>query len=299
MRSMVATCKMSMLLLGVLACNGGGSSNPSPVDPGDGNQNTPQGAVIGDDWKSYRSTGDLRTAALFWWLDTSRDVYDFISLVPDPLFTQAVRITFPRNTTDPGPAPRIKKDLPTPLENVWFRWRMKYHPGWTTIGPDPAGHANSYKIAFFVWDGYDSRAELELSNSTQFILGMGVLDRQGTYVNYTTAPLPNSTSFGGITSEWTDSEWYEYIMHYHKLSDNTGHMGWWRRRLSSSGALAPGSWTFSGFSVSGSPLPRVRSIQLGINKNKNNPSDMYIYWGPWEVVDGSTSANPFGVPNGN
>jgi hypothetical protein len=40
----------------------------------------------------------------------------------------------------------------------------------------------------------------------------------------------------------------------------------------------------------------VAGITLGVNRNKSNPRTMHIDWGPWEVVDGSRFANPFGMP---
>ena len=39
----------------------------------------------------------------------------------------------------------------------------------------------------------------------------------------------------------------------------------------------------------------IRAIDLGANKNKTNDSDMYLYWGPWEVVDGSKYPNPWSM----
>ena len=135
--------------------------------------------VVGDDWQGYGSNAALFARQYFYWVDaTGRNVNDFVTLVSDPTFGKAVRITFPQNTGGPGSSPRLAADLPAPLDRMWFRWRMKFTPGWTTVGPDPAGSANSYKIAFWGWKNYYGRGELEYSNTTDYVLGTGVQDRE-------------------------------------------------------------------------------------------------------------------------
>ena len=62
--------------------------------------------------------------------------------------------------------------------------------------------------------------------------------------------------------------------------------------------MANNPWTYIGIEVTGAPTPRAAEIMLGANKNKSNPSTMYIWWGPWEVVDGSRYPNPFGMAEG-
>ncbi|MFL5542313.1 MAG: hypothetical protein ACJ8J0_25220 [Longimicrobiaceae bacterium] len=257
-------------------------------------------AVVSEDWHGYASKTALRQAQYFWWFDSAgRDVYNYVDLVQDPTFGQVARITFPQNSGSPGSSPRITRALPAPLGDLWYRWKMKYQPGWTTVGPDPSGSANSYKIAFFTWEtGFGSRGELELSNSTQYITGVGVQNAAGSYLQYTETLLPGSAaSFGNVGTEWSDGEWWEYVVHYRKTGASSALYQYWRRRLTSGGSVAPGAWTYHGMSMSGSATPRVASVDLGCNKNKNNPSTMYIYWGKWEVVDGAAYPNPFAMPN--
>ena len=257
-------------------------------------------AVVSEDWHGYASKTALRQAQYFWWFDSAgRDVYNYVDLVQDPTFGQVARITFPQNSGSPGSSPRITQPLPAPLGDMWYRWKMKFQPGWTTVGPDPSGSANSYKIAFFTWEtGFGSRGELELSNSTQYITGVGVQNAAGSYLSYTETLLPGSApSFGSVGTEWSDGEWWEYVVHYKKTGASSALYQYWRRRLTSGGSVAPGGWTYHGMSMSGSATPRVASVDLGCNKNKNNPSTMYIYWGKWEVVDGAAYSNPFAMPN--
>ncbi|HET7233943.1 MAG TPA: hypothetical protein VFJ16_28285 [Longimicrobium sp.] len=256
-------------------------------------------AVLGDDWKSYTSKAQLQSAGLFWWVDAAgRNVYDYVDLAQDPTFGQVVRITFPANTGSSGSSPRIAQDLPAPLDKVWYRFRVKFAPGWTSVGPDPSGWANSYKIAFMDWAGYNGRMEIEYSNSTDYITGVAVQTGSGTWVNYGSSLVAGSApNFGKATTEWNDGEWWEFVMYYDKTGPTTASSYYWRRRLTSGGQVQNNPWVLFGENLSGNTTPQVSGIQLGINRNKNNPTTMYLYWGPWEVVDGAKYTNPFGMPN--
>ena len=282
-----------IILTWLVAC--GGSDATGTDTPPDSTQVPAATKLVGDDWTRFQSKTDLRNSNYFWWFD-SRDVYDFVDLVQDPTFGQVVRITFPQNTGGPGSSPRLKKTLPSPQEGIWYRFRMKYSQGWSSAGPDPAGHANSYKIAFWTWEGYDGRGEVLLTNTFDYGTGVGVLGSSG-YLNYSETALPNSApNFGRITTEWTDGEWYEFVILYQKTGANSARHAYWRRRLTTAGRISPGAWVFHGLSIAGAVTPRVTSVELGANRNKNNPSTMYIYWGPWEVVAARGTENPFGVP---
>jgi hypothetical protein len=248
--------------------------------------------VAGDDWRAYRSKAELRAAGRFWWFRLE-DVYRHVDLVPDRAFGQVARITFAASA-ETGFAPKLRASFP-PVEKGWFRWRMRFSPGWTTVGPSPPGYANSYKIAFWLWDGYEGRGELEFSNTDEYVTLWMVRDRRG-WLPYRKEHLTPETSFGRVTSEWRDGEWHEFVSYYEKTGPAAARQHWWRRRLTRGGAVAPGPWTYVGVALSGSPTPRMSGIVLGANKNKNNPTSMYIDWGPWEVVDGTRYPNPWGMP---
>ncbi|HET7233939.1 MAG TPA: hypothetical protein VFJ16_28265 [Longimicrobium sp.] len=251
--------------------------------------------VAGDDWRGYADREALKAAQYFWWFDP-RDVYGFVDLVPDATFGRALRITFPRNTGSPGSSPRMARRLPHALDDLWLRWKMRYQPGWTTDGPDPAGSANSYKIAFLTWEGAGGRAEIELSNGTDYITGVGVQDGAGRYAAYGEVLLPGAdANFGRVTTEWSDGQWWEFVIHYRR-DDRGAVVQYWRRRFTTGGRAGPGPWTYHGVRMRGPPGPRAAKVELGANKNKNNPQTMYLFWGPWEVVDGARYPDPFGVP---
>lgn len=296
MRLLGATLALMLAACGEPAVSAFAQEKPQPQPQSSEDDSLPYGHAAGDDWLAYHGKAELRGKGYFWWFD-SGDVYEQVELVADPLFTQVVRIEFRANKGTDGKAPQLKKRF-APIDDMWYRWRMRFEPGWTTEGPDPRGHANSYKIAFWTWPANDGRGQLEISNTTQYITGVGVM-KDGTYTQYQQRLLPGSApDFGDITSEWTDGEWWEYVVHYRKTSPISAENAYWRRRLTNRGAVAPGEWIYHGFAISGAPVPPVSAVQLGANKNKNNPRTMYIYWGPWEVVDGSKLGNPFGVPHG-
>lgn len=249
----------------------------------------PYVAVAGDDWRAYRSVDDLRAAGRFWWF-RAEDVYRWVELVPDARWGQVARIVF-APSAEPGFAPEMTARLPAPIDRMWFRWRMRYSPGWTTVGPNPPGHANSYKVAFWLWDGFDGRGQVEISNTDQYLPGLGAR-RDGQPVRWRERALPGSGDFGRVTTEWTDGQWWEFVALYERMGPERARQHWWRRRLTP----LPGPWTYAGQEVEGGPVPRVRAVTLGANRNKSTPRRMHIDWGPWEVVDGTRYPNPFGMP---
>lgn len=287
---MLAAALASLGAAGLLVRSTVRADDPGPPTPPGG-----YATEAGDDWKGYASLEALKAARYFWWFDP-RDVYGFVALVPDATFGRALRITFPQNAGAPGSSPRMAKGLPRPLDDLWLRWRMRYEPGWTTHGPDPAGSADSYKIAFFTWEGVGGRGELQLSNGTDYITGVGVQRPDGSYLPYAETRLPGADAdFGRVTSEWSDGQWWEFVIHYRRDARG-GVFQYWRRRLTASSRVQPGPWTYHGMRMDGPPGPRVARVELGANRNRNNPRTMYLYWGPWEVVDGDRFPDPFGVP---
>jgi hypothetical protein len=249
-------------------------------------------AVAGSDW-SYSGKAELRAAQSFWWY-LSEDVYNYVDLVPDQTFGQVVRVHFAQSS-QAGYAPKVTASF-TPLEKMWYRFRVRWQPGFTTKGVNPPGYANSWKMAFWTWEGYEARGQIEFSNTSEYIIGVGVRDAStGQYLNYNEIPLPGSQSWGHVTTEWTDGEWWEYVVYWDKTGATTARQHMWRRRLTNNGVVASNPYAYAGWSYSGAPTPRVRAVDLGANKNKSNDTDMYLFWGPWEVVDGSKYPNPWSM----
>jgi hypothetical protein len=267
---------------------------PPPPPPPPTNYTT----VIANDWQSYNTSSDLRASDLFWWYRTE-DVYDYVHVVSDATFGKVVRITF-KGDPQTGWAPKIDADFPAPVAKMWFRWRIKWAPGWTTQGTYPTGYANSWKMAFWLWDSaYGQRGEIEFSNTTEYILGLSFLLPSGNKLTYTETPLAGSQNWANVTTEWSDSEWWEYVVYYDRLSSTNARQHFWRRRLTANGVIANNPFTYLGLALSNAsaPLPAVRGVSFGPTRNKNSDSTMYLFWGPWEVVDGSLYPNPWGMPN--
>ena len=127
----------------------------------------------------------------------------------------------------------------------------------------------------------------------------------------TEAPLPNSDYQGGstwhsVTTEWSDGEWWEFIIYEERLSSTVYRKRIWMRELTSNdviiGPPSSASWlrTF-GMVSSGSVVPTGEQgrIQLGINRNKPMFAGQlqHFFWGPWEVIDGSMLPDPYGIEN--
>jgi hypothetical protein len=218
-----------------------------------------------------------------------------VDLVSDPTFGRVVRIRQPQDTSTTatvGWSPLKFVTFPRLLDKVWYRIYVRYSPGWTPVGPYPVGAANSYKLLFVLWQGYSERAEIEFSNSTQYIIGFGF---QG--VTCTDSPVSGSAPWGNVTTEWTDGDWWEYIIYYEKTGATSARARFWKRQYTQSGSINPGPYEFTGEQKSScsNTTPQTRGINIGANKNKTTPADQYIYWGPWVIVDGVQYPNPFGV----
>lgn len=254
--------------------------------------------VVANDWSSYGSSA-VFLSSYGWGQSGASSLFTVpanVTLVPDPIFGQVVSMRQPKDTSTTGCCgwtPLKFVGFPRLLDKAWFRVKVRFSPGFTPIGPYPSGAANSYKLLFMLWQGYSERAEIEFSNGTQYIIGFSF---QGVSCSSTSLPKLG----GGITSvsnEWTSGEWFEYIMYYEKTGPNAARMRFWKRQLSQSGAINPGPWYMQGEDVvnCSNATPQARAINLGGNKNKTTPADQYVFWGPFEVVDGLQYPNPFGV----
>jgi uncharacterized protein YjdB len=243
--------------------------------------------AAGNDWQAYSSTTALRAAGLF-------DNNSLISLESDPVFGQVARITQPANCSPGagGVSPSHAAGF-TPMDKTWVRMRMRLSPGWTDVGPEPAGHGNAYKIAFILWQGTYERFNLgTISNGYSFGVSYG-------NVTMSQSQVSGATNWHGLalTAERTGAEWWEYILYHEKFSSTTGRWRIWKRQLTQGMQTANLPFVFDGYDMvaTSGTIPQATRFVLGANKNKCTPTTQYIYWGPYEVVDGSRYPNPFGV----
>jgi hypothetical protein len=171
---------------------------------------------------------------------------------------------------------------------------VRFSVGFTTASPYPNGAANSYKLAFITWEGYNGRSEVEYTNTTGYFPGFDY----GASATCTNVLMPGSpANWGSVTTEWSGGEWWEFIMYYEKTSANNSQHRWWRREYTSGGAIVNNPYTYIGTTRQNcdNPTPKARGIVLGANKNKVTQVTQYLYWGPWEIVDGTPYPNPYGV----
>lgn len=285
----------TILCLGVIACGGSGTN------PGGGGGGGNYTAVAGEDWTSYANDAALMAAGLFGWgtSGSAGPIDNFVDLVADGTFGKVVRITQPLDSTQ-GYSPQMHYVLAAPLNKAWFRFRIRFAPGWTTVGSGGISQSNAYKVAhmYMPGGGATGRTKIEIENTANFDFGFSFPNR-----SYTETLLAGNTwgpaGSSPMTTEESDNQWYEFILYHQKTGVLTGEVRAWRRRLTTNGAIVNNPFVFVGWTYVGSAatdtFPKISSIALGINKNRSNDQTQYLYWGPWEIVDGSQYPDPWGV----
>jgi len=132
-------------------------------------------------------------------------------------------------------------------------------------------------------------------------------DQYGTWIGQSTSTLGApielkdgtwSRANGGGSNEWNDGEWYEYIIYSEIVSPTHYRIRWWKRQRTQNGQLFDGPWDKYGGdfpNAQAGSLKPSNAIALGDVMNKSPVATQYIYWGPWEVVDGTKYPNPYGI----
>lgn len=170
--------------------------------------------------------------------------------------------------------------------HIWYRVKVRFSPGFTTTGV-LTNSANAYKLISWGWSGPDGSGRIEITNTSQYEL----------YENVQTGPsLIGGGSYltaGTISTEWSDGGWYTYIVEVDH-SKPTGVIRLWRAKDGQQPA-------YQGQEVeamsNGTLMPPLTNIAVGLNFNQVRAvgQTQAIWWGQWEVVDGSQHTNPFGV----
>ena len=176
--------------------------------------------------------------------------------------------------------------LPSPTAHIWYRAKIRFSPGWTTTGT-LSNSANAYKVLSWGWSGVDGSGRLEITNTNEYEL----------YENVQSGPsLVGGGGYlkaGTVSTEWTDGAWYDYIIEVDH-SVNPGVIRLWR---SKDGSAPVYQGQMAETMNSGSPMPPLTGISVGLNFNQTRaPSqNQAVWWGQWEVVDGTQHPNPFGL----
>ena len=174
------------------------------------------------------------------------------------------------------------------LTHIWYRVKVRFSSGFTTTGT-LVNSANAYKLISWGWNGdkYNGSGRIEISNTDQYMLYEnmqqgGTLAGGGQYL-----------MAGRISTEWTDGGWYDYIVEVDH-SQPTGVIRLWRAK----DGQPP---VYQGQAIEkmndGSPVPALTYISVGLNFNQVRApnQNQAVWWGEWEVVDGTQHPNPFGV----
>ncbi len=174
------------------------------------------------------------------------------------------------------------------LTTMWLRAKVRFSQGFTTTGT--ISGANAYKLLGWGWDTSNGRGSLEITNTNQYQSYWYVFGPTGGQ----TIAGGNFVTAGTVSTEWTDGQWYDYIIEYQQISATAAVSKTWIQKDGNPmtlRAITPGSGPIG--SIQG-----VRSVMLGINFNQVRAANQTqaLWLGQWEVVDGAKHANPFGIP---
>ena len=175
-----------------------------------------------------------------------------------------------------------------PLTKMWLRAKIRFSPGYTTTGT-LTNSANAYKMLGWGWSGFNGRGSLEISNTNEYEFYWYVFNSTGQ-----TIAGGNVSSAGTISTEWTDGGWYDYILEYEITSDTTAIARAWFQK---DGAAPTLRAVTTGAGPVGT-IPAVNAVFLGLNFNqvRATTQNQSIWYGQWEVVDGTQHPNPFSIP---
>ncbi|HXC25267.1 MAG TPA: hypothetical protein VNU46_05075 [Gemmatimonadaceae bacterium] len=176
------------------------------------------------------------------------------------------------------------------LSILWYRVKLRFSPGWTDTGT-LTNSANAYKLLGFGWDTYDGSSRLEITNTSQYQIGWTTQAKDGSGVNGGGDPI---TVLGNITTEWTDGAWNDYIIRA-DFSKSPATIAVWMAKDGQTPVL---KGTYSGTMKPGLPLPHLTGVMLGLNFNQVRAAGQTqaLWYGQWEVIDGSKYTNPFQLP---
>lgn len=255
------------------------------------------GRIAGDDFSRYSTTAQLLASLNGGGMYQAPVNGNLVSVDPTMTFNggNTMMYTFPGGSSA---TPQLTAVI-APHNNVWLRVTVRWSPGFTTTGeyngvvtaanPQGLGYANAYKFLFFAWPNYDGRSGLEFTNTNTYV----------SYIGWTPRGTAGVGNFSGPTwvpvrQEWTDGQWYDYIMHYEVTGPLTARMRFWIGKSGSTPQL------FQSASVTAPaqyPPPSVTTLLFGRNFNQLRlPNQtLQLWWARWEVYDGAVNPSPFGV----
>ncbi len=278
--------------------------------------NNPGALVTGEDWQNMQTDQDLYDLNFFEYPDGTDPALtrQVILETADPTFGTVVRaFQTDWNTILPGGTVKAKPSIEserhwTGISKAWIRYTMWFKNGFTTAGQ--GGGASAWKTMFamkrhHVWKNTAGRYR-EDNGSDHWPTSYG-----GTIVNLPNPDPSDACAQGGsqgclgkVTTEWTDEEWWEYIVYEERVSSTHFRLRWWRRPLTANKVIislpsaATWEWRFGKETTSATvSAGDSHHIRLGVNRNKKTFVDVILEWrwGPWEVIDGDVLPDPYGI----
>lgn len=267
---------------------------PAATTPNPG-QASLQSAVTYDDFTRYHSTADLQNAISTNIGGTGSPASALYTDGHNPqLASLDQSVTYNGHATVRYDQPAGSGNTPelwvnfkngVTLRNFWYRVTVRYSPGWTTKGT-LTNSANSYKLFDWGWaGGMNGRGGIVLTNTTQYQAYFYLLNGGSTIT------APNDTPFGNVQGEWTDGQWYTYVLNYQQSTPTTATLRVWMAPTGQTPKLVA---TVNGNSLS-STWPAVNRIEVGENFNQIRVNAQSIWIGEWSVFDGSQYSNPYNV----
>jgi hypothetical protein len=211
--------------------------------------------------------------------------------------------------------------------HVWVRQFIRFSPNWTPMSSLSGEGGPSYKTMFLRYWGSAARHEWTIDGPRGVFHSGGnpgltkVANGQLPWHNTvtmnvqcktdgwsfpdfwpaikTTGPYPSSP--GNCAYGPGNGEWVEVIFH-HNTQGARGEFSMYWRQYTVGGAVAPSPWKINAWYLDvqpGQSFIGIANYQMGVNRNRWYDEPMFIYWGPYEVVDGSAYPDPWGVPGGS
>lgn len=185
--------------------------------------------------------------------------------------------------------PELWVNFTPTLTHLWFRAKIRFGPGFTTTGTSGSGVANAYKLLGWAFSNYDGSGRIEITNTNQYQAYWNAQSKSG-------GKLVGGGVFGqggAITAEWSDGKWYDYIID----ADFSKSPAVARLWIAPDGQTPILRATSSGTMQGGAALPLLSGVMLGLNFNQVRAASQTqaLWYGQWEVVDGSKYPHPFGL----
>ena len=264
--------------------------------------------------------------------DPHLPVTDFYDLVEDPLFGKVVRYNGgPQlNTKAKNMSGRTAihgVSLGSPRTHIWLRQFIRFSPNWTTASATGGQGAADYKAMFLRYANSAARHQVKIGANGRGLehnggnpglakVGEGTLPwhnvvtlNQQYHISgwpfvdlypLIRAPGPLSAKFTRAPWGPGTGEWIEVVMHHKTVAERGEFTAYWRQ-YTVGGQVSPKPWKIDARYVVVRPGQVFRGVSIytmGVNRNRQYDEPMFIYWGPFEIVDGSQFSNPWNLPGG-